>query len=167
MIYVRKGAAREIKATSGDVHAVLVMVPGGPEGSARAGALPTPPAGPVLSARGGPLHLPAAKARRYGPATLHAEPATITDNDLSGAVLTLKAGAAVPDHVHARESELLYILAGTGTMTVNGAEIAVTATSVIQIPPNTRHAFTATSELRAVQIYSPAGPEQRFKAGAP
>jgi hypothetical protein len=41
--------------------------------------------------------------------------------------------------------------------------VAVTPTSVIQIPPNTKHAFAATAAVRAVQVYTPAGPEQRFK----
>ncbi|HET9624096.1 MAG TPA: cupin domain-containing protein, partial [Kofleriaceae bacterium] len=70
----------------------------------------------------------------------------------------------VPEHVHARESELLYILAGGGTMTVNGVALPVTPTSVVQIPAGARHAFTATSDVRAVQVYTPGGPEQRFKA---
>jgi quercetin dioxygenase-like cupin family protein len=48
-------------------------------------------------------------------------------------------------------------------MTVAGTQIAVTPTSVIQIPPNTKHAVTATEEIRAVQLYTPPGPEQRFK----
>jgi hypothetical protein len=39
----------------------------------------------------------------------------------------------------------------------------VTPTSVIEIPPNTPHAFVATEAVRSVQIYTPAGPEQRFK----
>jgi quercetin dioxygenase-like cupin family protein len=39
----------------------------------------------------------------------------------------------------------------------------VTPTSVIQIPPNTKHAFAATAAVRALQVYTPAGPEQRFK----
>jgi len=35
---------------------------------------------------------------------------------------------------------------------------------VIQIPPNTKHAFAASADFRAIQVYTPAGPEQRFKA---
>ena len=47
---------------------------------------------------------------------------------------------------------------------MNGVELPVTPTSVVQIPKNTRHAFVATSDVRAVQIYTPGGTEQRFKA---
>ena len=163
MMYLPKGGAREVLATSGDVHAVLVMVPGGPEGSARAGALPTPPVGAVRSALVGPRVLPAAKAKTYGPSAIYLERLLVEDAPLSASVLSIKAGASVAEHVHAKETELLYILEGSGTMTVKGVAQAITPTSVVQIPPNTRHAFTATSAVRALQIYTPAGPEQRFK----
>ena len=78
-------------------------------------------------------------------------------------MLQLPGGAKVPEHVHATETELLYVLAGSGTMTIAGTSLPVIATSVIQIPPNTKHAFVAAEAVRAVQIYTPAGPEQRFK----
>lgn len=161
MMLVPAGAARELAATAGDVHAVLVMVPGGREGTARAGALPTRQLGAAKAP--GPLLLPAANAKRFGPATLIAEPATTKQAAIYGGVIELPAGATVPAHVHAKETELLYILAGAGTMTVNGVQLAVTPSTVVQIPPNTKHAFTATAAVRAVQFYTPAGPEQRFK----
>jgi quercetin dioxygenase-like cupin family protein len=165
MLYAPKGVGRELIASAGDVRAVIVVVPGGKEGSARAGALPTP-----LDQRGsapGARPLPASVAKTYGPATIYAEPATIPDKALSASVLKLAKGATVAEHVHANETEMLYILEGSGTMTVNGVQLAVTPTSVVQIPPNTKHAFTASAEVRAVQIYTPAGPEQRFKAVQP
>jgi quercetin dioxygenase-like cupin family protein len=34
---------------------------------------------------------------------------------------------------------------------------------VVQIPPNTKHAYAGKAESFALQIYTPAGPEQRFK----
>jgi quercetin dioxygenase-like cupin family protein len=67
------------------------------------------------------------------------------------------------EHVHAGEAELLYVLAGEGTLTVDGVALPVTATSVVQIPKNTRHAFVATSAFRAVQIFTPAGSERRVE----
>ncbi len=167
MMYMSKGGAREVQATSGDVHAVLVMVPGGPEGAGRAGALPTPPVGAIRSALVGPMVMFAAKAKTFGPSTIYLEPAVVKEAPLSASVLAMPAGANVAEHVHANEAELLYILEGTGTMTVKGVKQAVTATSVVQIPANTKHAFSATSAVRALQIYTPAGPEQRFKAATP
>jgi quercetin dioxygenase-like cupin family protein len=91
------------------------------------------------------------------------EPATLPYAVLSASEAELPAGLAIKEHVHAKETEALYILDGEGTMTVGGVEVAVGPTSVIQIPPNTKHAFTAKRAVRALQIYTPAGPEQRFK----
>lgn len=163
MAYVPKGGAREILAGTTDVHAVLVMFPGGREGSARAGALPTPPVDAVRSAPIGAQLLPQAKAKQYGPALIYAEPSLTSQPAFSAEILTLANGVSVPEHVHANESELLYVLAGSGTMTVAGVQLAVTATSVVQVPPATKHSFTASSDVRALQLYTPAGPEQRFK----
>ena len=82
---------------------------------------------------------------------------------LSASEAELPAGLAIKEHVHAKETELLYILEGDGTMTIGGVELAITPTSVVQVPPNTKHAFTAKRAVKALQIYTPAGPEQRFK----
>ncbi len=164
MMYAPKGSAREVAAPSGDLHAVVVMVPGGREGAARGGALPNREATAVRAASASLVILPAAGATTYGPATIYADAATIHDKTLAASILAMPAGARVAEHAHAGETELLYLLAGGGTMTVAGVELAVTPTSVVQIPKNTRHAFVATSAVRALQIYTPAGPEQRFKA---
>jgi len=163
MAFVPKGGAREILAGAADVHAVVLMFPGGREGAARAGALPTRTTDAVLSAPAGAQLLPAAKAKQYGPVLMYAEPAITNDKAFAAEILTLANGATVPEHVHQNETEMLYILAGSGTMTVAGVPLAVTATSVVQVPPATKHTFTASSDVRALQIYTPAGPEQRFK----
>lgn len=167
MAYVPKGGAREIKATAGDVHAVVAIVPGGKEGSARAGALPTREVGPVRSAPAGATLFRASAAKTFGPATIYIEPATLKGTPVAAEILALPAGAKVAEHVHANETEVLYLLEGSGTMTVSGTALAITPTSVVQIPPNTKHAFEATSAVRALQIYTPAGPEQRFKKKTP
>lgn len=149
MAFVAAGGLREIKG-----NAVRVTVPGGMEGAARAGALPTP------LATGKQIYqvLRAAQAKTYGPAQIFLE-----TGPMAASILSLAAGANVAEHVHAKETEMLYILEGAGTMTIAGQAVAVTPTSVIQIPPNTKHAFTASANLRALQIYTPPGPEQRFK----
>lgn len=170
MMFVDRGHVRTVSATGGEVRAVVFVVPGGREGTGRAGALSAPlPAPTVASAgdRGEPQVLSARAAVTAGPATLFAEPATTSSPVLAASILRMPAGATVAEHVHAHETEMLYVLEGAGTMTVAGVPLAVTPTSVIQIPPNTRHAFTATAAVRAVQLYTPAGPEQRFKKGPP
>ena len=151
MAFVAAGGLREIKG-----NAVRVTVPGGVEGTARAGALPTP----LGSGKQTYKLLPAARAKTYGPAQIFLEG---KGAPMAASILSLASGAKVPEHVHAKETEMLYILEGAGTMTIAGQDVAVTPTSVIQIPPNTKHAFAATANLRALQIYTPPGPEQRFK----
>jgi quercetin dioxygenase-like cupin family protein len=163
MMFAPKGSAREIGAIAGDLHAVVVMVPGGREGAARGGALPTREVIGTTVAPS-PVILPAASARTFGPATIYADATTIHDKTLAASILALPVNARVAEHVHANETEVLYVLAGGGTLTVNGVDLPVTSTSVVQIPRNTKHAFAATSDVRAVQIYTPAGPEQQFKA---
>lgn len=159
MMFVPPGAVREVEGHKGQAaRAVVVLVPGGREGVARAGALPARDHTVTTSKPALPKLLLARDAKTYGPATIYLEKAA-----LSASLLRLGADAKVPEHVHAGETEVLYILDGSGTMTVDGVAVAITPTSVVQIPANTKHAFTATSAVRALQIYTPAGPEQRFK----
>lgn len=164
MLYVPAGAARDVASAGGELHAMIVMVPGGPEGAARAGALPTRAATAADKPKRPPVILAASAAKTYGPATIFGDAASLHDPALAASILHLPAGGQVPEHVHAQESEILYLLAGSGTMTVNGVALPVGPTSVVQIPKGARHGFTAAADVRAVQIYTPAGPEQRFKA---
>ncbi|HSD87995.1 MAG TPA: cupin domain-containing protein [Kofleriaceae bacterium] len=163
MLYIPAGQGRSIGARGGAMRAVLVVTPGGREGTARAGALPTPGVSEREQNTRPVVPLPAKDAKTYGPATIFLDPTVYKDAPLAASILQMPAGTKVPEHVHANETEMLYVLEGAGTMTIAGQDIAVTPTSVIQIPPNTKHAFTATAAVRAVQIYTPPGPEQRFK----
>jgi quercetin dioxygenase-like cupin family protein len=92
--------------------------------------------------------------------------------DGSGAPLALDelaadAGAAVPRHKHDGAHELLYIVAGHGTTTVGAQSILVGPGDALVIPPGVEHALTVDDKLTAVQVYAPAGPEQRFKTKGP
>ena len=161
MLFVKAGGVRTIGAKGGELHAVLVVVPGGREGTARAGALPTQAMTDKQQTVVRPLL--AKDAKTFGPATIFLDDSIEKGTPLAASILQMPAGIKVPEHVHSSETEMLYILEGSGTMTIAGQDVAVTPTSVIQIPPNTKHAFTATAAVRALQIYTPAGPEQRFK----
>jgi quercetin dioxygenase-like cupin family protein len=167
IVYVPPGNTMKAAAKGGDTRAVVVVVPGGREGTARAGALTNAGKGLDRKLSPAPRVVAASAAKTYGPATIYLDPVQTLDHTLAASILQLPAGAKVPEHVHAKETELLYVLAGAGTMTIAGTDLPVTATSVIQIPPNTKHAFAATEAVRAVQIYTPAGPEQRFKKPPP
>ncbi|HEY4241410.1 MAG TPA: cupin domain-containing protein [Kofleriaceae bacterium] len=161
MMYVPAGGARAV----GTSRAVVVAVPGGREGAARGGALPTP----IEDVTGGrpptkDFHVfPAAQAKRFDPATIFVEPATEHDAALAASILAMPAGSAVRAHVHPHETELLYVLEGSATLGVGDSQLPLRSTMVVQIPPNTPHSLAIESNFRALQIYTPAGPEQRFK----
>lgn len=163
VIVAPRGARLELAAVDGQpITATVALVPGGAMGVARAGALPEllaseVPAKPPLVRR-----VAAAAARRY-PRAGGATTLLVEQGAASWAELEIDAGAAVPPHVHPRETEVVYVLAGGGTMTIGGVAVAIEATSVVQIPPGVEHSFTATAATRALQLYSPPGPEQRWK----
>ncbi len=166
MAYVKAGGARDVVAGRTAVHAIVVATPGGKEGSARAGALPTREVGAVTSGLAGPIVLAQpfkAYPRASGTVAVVADATSINDLALSASVLVLPAGTNIPEHTHGGETEALYILEGAGTMTVGGVALPFGPTSVIQVPPNVPHSVMLTADFRALQIYTPAGPEQRFK----
>ncbi|HTJ40613.1 MAG TPA: cupin domain-containing protein [Kofleriaceae bacterium] len=159
--YVAKGRVYQLKASETGTHVLFVAVPGGAETAARGGTLPDEPA----TKKGKPPEIHAkAKAKRYprtgGATTILIENAP---HVASADIIEMDAGAKVPEHVHEKETELLYVLSGSGTMTVEGVDMPIGPTTVVQIPPNTPHAFVAADAVTALQLYAPPGPEQRFK----
>jgi quercetin dioxygenase-like cupin family protein len=82
--------------------------------------------------------------------------------------LVMLPGAVVPEHTHDLSSELLYVIEGHCTMTLDGQASEVRAGMAIFIPAGVKHAMkmdTKVEPLRAIQIYTPGGPEQRFQKG--
>lgn len=168
VLIVPKGARLQIDAVL-PLDAVVAFIPGGREGTLRAGAVPGQPAtlaAPLKKGEPQVKLVPLADAKSYpGPgrlATILVEP-PLVKGAVSVGVLTIDAGVTVPLHVHAKETEALYIIDGAGRMPIAGTVVPVNATSVVQVPPNTEHGFEATEKTVAIQLYTPAGPEQRFK----
>jgi quercetin dioxygenase-like cupin family protein len=160
--YVPKGASVGATAPDGAAaRVVIVAVPGGDEHLLRDGEHVQRTA--AASKKTVELH-PKAKATRYprtgGATTILIENAP---HVASAGILEADAGAKVPTHVHEHETELLYLLSGSGTMTVDGVDLSVGPTTVVQIPPNVPHSFVAAEAVTAIQLYTPPGPEQRFK----
>lgn|GEM_PF-1250891 len=163
LVLVPPGATLHVTAVDGAVIAATVaLVPGGPMGVARAGALPValPRAGagkPALA-----TVVQAAKAKRY-PRAGGATTLLVEGGVVSVGLLELDAGAALPSHSRATETEAIYLLEGAGAMTIDGVAVAIDANTVVAIPPGVARSFTATTPIRALQFYTPAGPEQRWK----
>jgi quercetin dioxygenase-like cupin family protein len=173
MMLVAKNGVRKLSAGATALRAVLLVTPGGEETATRAGAVTTAeaPGGRAAAVASRPIVIRAATAKRYprpgGSVQLLLDPTDNRRSELAASWLTLDAGASVPSHQHATETEFLYILDGAGTLTVGNSSLPVTSTSVLQLPPGISHSFSASAPLRAIQIYTPAGPEQRFKAAPP
>jgi mannose-6-phosphate isomerase-like protein (cupin superfamily) len=86
----------------------------------------------------------------------------------------LYGNASVPEHLHAESWELLCGIKASGAYTLDGVAHRLADGECAEIPPGTKHSWTPDpgTNLEAVQIYSPPGPEVRFRklsaeSGAP
>jgi quercetin dioxygenase-like cupin family protein len=78
--------------------------------------------------------------------------------------LTFNPKAEVKPHQHDTSDEVVIILSGSGTFTVGEQKREVKKGDVLHIPKATQHSFVAGAEpLKAIQFYTPPGPEERFK----
>lgn len=85
-------------------------------------------------------------------------------------VLRFSKNASVAEHDHSSSWEVLAALEGAGTLMTSPSD-SKPSTSIVEpgsvdfIPPGVKHRFdpSGKSDLLAVQVYSPPGPEQRFK----
>ena len=78
----------------------------------------------------------------------------------------LEGSAPVAEHLHPGTWEIICAVDAAGTFTLAGASRRVGPRSIVAVPPDTRHSWTPDpgSNLVAIQIYDPPGPEQRFKS---
>ncbi len=78
----------------------------------------------------------------------------------------LSGTGPIPEQVHDESWEVLADISGTGTLTLDGKPEHVGVHDVVFIPPGTKYSFMpdAAQTLVAFQIYTPPGPEQRFRA---
>lgn len=157
------------------VVAVQLYAPGGPEqrflGKPATGTMPVTgrPA-----ARPRPRVVATRSAHAYpgpggaGQVRILFDPKAAGDTASSLEALTLSPGAVVPPHRHAASSEYIYILEGGGVLTVAGQELALSPGDAVQIPSGIEHAFKVTGKapVKALQFYTPSGPEQRFRKPA-
>jgi quercetin dioxygenase-like cupin family protein len=81
-------------------------------------------------------------------------------------LLEADPGAEIARHSHAGSAEILYVVAGTGEVTIGSEKIAFGPDEAIHIPEGQPHAgkITGTEKAVLVQIYAPGGPEERIKA---
>jgi quercetin dioxygenase-like cupin family protein len=176
-VYVPAGAPHELENPGpAPLVAVQLYAPAGPErrflGGTDPGTQPVPPG------EGGrapaPRVVSAARARAHailggkGRARIAFDAASARDDAASLVALTLEPGAELPAHVHDGASEYVYVIEGKGVLRVDDQDLPIAAGDAFQIPSGIEHGFRADpgGQVKAVQFYTPAGPEQRFPGGA-
>jgi mannose-6-phosphate isomerase-like protein (cupin superfamily) len=80
---------------------------------------------------------------------------------------TLEAdpGAEIPRNTHAGAAEILFVVAGAGELTVGSEKLPFEADEALYVPESQPHAarFSGTDKALLVQIFAPAGPEDRYR----
>jgi quercetin dioxygenase-like cupin family protein len=88
-------------------------------------------------------------------------------NAMALSLVEFSPGLELPRHEHAGSSELLYVQTGGGKLTVGSESMPFGPESALAIPADQPHAGQIGREpTTAIQIYAPAGPEQRYREQA-
>jgi quercetin dioxygenase-like cupin family protein len=183
-IFMPAGAPHVIENMGRQTPAVMLdfFVPMGPE---RVFRDPTDPAGRAAfevmhgdatgapAAAAPPIKWGLATAAKVEPIALAGGKARVRklltpENTGSGGaylgVLEADPGAEIPRHLHPTSAELLYVVSGGGMLTIGADPIPFGPDTAIHVPENQPHlaAFSGPDKTIMIQLYAPAGPEQRF-----
>ena len=117
-----------------------------------------------MAAQAQNMHLPANTGPMlWGPGDSYTF--LVTGEQSGGAYFILEAfvppGGGPPPHIHEREEECFYLLAGHLTMILGDQQIPVAAGDFVQVARGTVHTFVNDGEnvARMLAIFSPAGME--------
>ena len=97
------------------------------------------------------------------------EPAKTGNNSLYVGILEAEPGAEVPRNSHPGSAEILYVLSGGGEVTIGSEKIKFAPEEALHIPEGQPHAakFTGPDKTVMLQVFAPAGPEERYRAPQP
>jgi mannose-6-phosphate isomerase-like protein (cupin superfamily) len=168
--FVAPGSGIALRAHGGPARIALVVVtvgeaPAGKLAAAKPSAWTARPA-PVAS-----IDLAAAPDLAWGKGAYHARIAFAADASprASLGILRMSADGAVAPHVHDNEWEHMAILQGEGDFIQGEGEAERTLHAsdgvTFSVPPGTRHQWRSAGSRAfvGIQVYTPPGPEQRFK----
>jgi quercetin dioxygenase-like cupin family protein len=82
-------------------------------------------------------------------------------------VLEADPGFNLARHVHAQSAEILYVVSGGGVLTVGAEDFPFGPDTAVHVPENAPHlvAFNTPDKTIMIQLFAPAGPEQRYIGG--
>jgi len=97
------------------------------------------------------------------------EPAKTGNKALYVGILEAEPGAEVPRNAHPGSAEILYVVSGAGEVTIGSEKLPFEAEEAIHIPDGQPHAakFAGPERTVMVQVFAPAGPEERYRAAQP
>ena len=102
--------------------------------------------------------------RRYAPNGKAEAALYVSGEQAFVGVLEMVGGARIPTHRDPTE-EFIYVLSGSGTITIDGAEHAVGPETVVYMPANAEVSFANGPEpMKVVQVFADPGPEAKFSA---
>jgi quercetin dioxygenase-like cupin family protein len=122
----------------------------------------------VVDAATAPAHsVASATGAKFSARILLDEKATGSP-DLALSIVEFPPGFEVLRHAHETSSELLFIDEGAGTLEVGSEKVPYEAKVALYLPAGQPHGAKLSPQgpTRAIQIYAPAGPEQRYRGGA-
>jgi quercetin dioxygenase-like cupin family protein len=128
------------------------------------GAPPAPPAGAKFTVGATADALPVFAGK--GKIKPLLEPAKTGNKALYVGILEAEPGAEVPRNTHPGSAEILYVVSGGGDVTIGSEKITFGAEEALHIPDGQPHAakFTGPEKTIMVQVFAPAGPEERYRA---
>jgi mannose-6-phosphate isomerase-like protein (cupin superfamily) len=104
------------------------------------------------------------------PAGAKAQAIKVADDDTATlSIVRFAPGVDVAAHFHKTHTETLYIIEGSGQMTVEGKTVEIKPGTVIHVPVGKVHAAknTGSVDLVAFQIFAPSMPEPQDRVPVP
>jgi mannose-6-phosphate isomerase-like protein (cupin superfamily) len=167
--FVAPGGGIALRA-KGPARVVLIVVTAGDPVASKGAATKTSP----WTARPAPIvsvDLARVPDLAWGKGAYHARIGLAAEASprASLGILKMSPDGVVPPHEHANEWEHMAILQGVGDFVQGTGEnehtLHATSGVIFSVPPATRHTWRSagSKEFLGIQLYTPPGPEQRFK----